>query len=356
MQAIQNEGKTGETMINQYLSGRSEAGLRALAATVTLTVTLALATLTGAEAKTTMRLAWAGSEDAPYAVAANTFKDLVEARSGGEIEVQLFCCFKMGGEQEMFKKLQLGTLDGAIIAQNNAGPFFPLIDLFVLPYIFQSYEHAEKVVDGEIGARIAEEMLEQTGVHLISIADISFRNIYNSKRPINSIDEVAGLRYRVPKNQVMIDTYKAFGAEPTPIAWSETFTATQTGIVDGGDSGVYWMKAAKFFEITKHYAVTEHFALTSPFLVSDKFMQKLTPELQDVVREAGHEASLAGRQNVRDSEAALAAELKELGVMFTSPDKAPFIAAAQTVQDAFVAERGAPYGDYLEAIKAAAGN
>lgn len=346
-------------MTNQHLSRQSGsrqsgASLRALAVTVALAVGLVFTSLVGARAETTMRLAWAGSEDAPYAVAANRFKELVESRSKGEIEVQLFCCFKMGGEQEMFKKLQLGTLDGTIIAQNNAGPFFPLIDLFVLPYIFQSYEHAEKVVDGEIGRRIAKEMLAQTGVHLISIADISFRNIYNSRRPINSIEEVAGLRYRVPKNQVMISTYKAFGAEPTPIAWSETFTATQTGVVDGGDSGVYWMKAAKFFEITKHYAVTEHFALTSPFLVSDRFMQKLTPELQNLVREAGHEAALAGRQNVRDSETALTAELKDLGVMFTWPDKAPFIAAAQTVQDAFVAERGAPYDEILEAIKAAA--
>ena len=341
-------------MKSLHISGRSDASLRALVATLALAVVLTMVALGGAQAKTIMRLAWAGSEDAPYAVAANKFKELVETQSNGEIEVQLFCCFKMGGEQEMFKKLQLGTLDGTIIAQNNAGPFFPLIDLFVLPYIFQSYEHAEKVVDGEIGERIAEEMLAQTGVHLISIADISFRNIYNSRRPITSIDEVAGLRYRVPKNQVMIDTYKAFGAEPTPIAWSETFTATQTGIVDGGDSGVYWMKAAKFFEITKHYAVTEHFALTSPFLVSDRFMQKLTPDLQALVREAGHEASLAGRENVRDSEAALTAELKDLGVMFTQPDKAPFIEAAQTVQNAFVAERGEPYGEFLKAIKAAA--
>ena len=343
-------------MTKKYLPGQSGAAMRTIAATLALAIGLAMTALTGAEAKTTMRLAWAGSEDAPYAVAANSFKELVEAQSKGEIEVQLFCCFKMGGEQEMFKKLQLGTLDGTIIAQNNAGPFFPLIDLFVLPYIFQSYEHAEKVVDGEIGRQIAEKMLEQTGVHLISIADISFRNIYNSRRPINSIEEVAGLRYRVPKNQVMIDTYKAFGAEPTPIAWSETFTATQTGVVDGGDSGVYWMKAAKFFEITRHYAVTEHFALTSPFLISDRFMQRLTPELQDLVRKAGHEASLAGRENVRESEAAIAAELKDLGVMFTRPDKAPFIEAAKAVQDAFVAERGAPYREFLEAIKAAAAN
>ncbi len=328
--------------------------IRRLGAAVAFGAAVAITAVADARAEVTMRLAWAGSEDAPYAVGANKFKELIEQYTNGEIKVKLFCCFKMGGEQEMFKKLQLGTLDGTIIAQNNAGPFFPLIDLFVLPYVFQSYEHAIKVVDGPIGKRIADQMLNDTGVHLISFVEVSFRNIYNSKRPINSIADVGGLRYRVPKNTVMIDTYKAFGAEPTPIAWSETFTATQTGIVDGGDSGVYWLKAAKFYEICKHYAITEHFALASPFLVSDKFMQKLTPEQQDLVRKAGHEAALVERQNVRDSESAIADEMKQAGVKFTYPDKAPFIAAAKVVQDAFVKERGDAYGELLTAIEKAA--
>lgn len=340
-----------DLMLGQTRKRTLPGSLRSLALTLTLGLAALFMAAANAEAKVTMRLAWAGSEEAPYAVGANRFKELIEQYSNGEIEVKLFCCFKMGGEQEMFKKLQLGTLDGTIIAQNNAGPFFPLIDLFVLPYVFQSYDHAIKVVDGPVGQKIAEKMLADTGVHLISFVEISFRNIYNSKRPINAIGDVAGLRYRVPKNKVMIDTYKAFGAEPTPIAWSDTFTATQTGVVDGGDSGVYWLKAAKFYEICKHYAITEHFALASPFLVSDKFMQKLTPEQRDLVRKAGNEAAQVERQAVLDSEESIAEEMKQAGVAFTYPDKAPFIAAAKVVQDEFVKERGELYGEFLKAIQ-----
>jgi len=303
-----------------------------------------------ANAATTMNLAWAGSEDAPYAVGANKFKELVEEYTNGEVKVKLFCCFKMGGEQEMFKKLQLGTLDGTIVAQNNVGPFFPLIDLFVLPYIFQSYDHAVKVVDGPIGKKIADKMLADTGVHLISFVDISFRNIYNSKRDIISIADVGGLKYRVPKNKVMIDTYKAFGAEPTPIAWSETFTATQTGVVDGGDTPVFWLKAAKFYEICKYYAVTEHFALTSPLLIGDRFMKKLSPEQQDAVRRAGYEAALVERKNTLDSEKSIADEMMKAGVKFTYPDKQPFIKAAVQVQADFAKERGAEYEALLKEI------
>lgn len=306
-----------------------------------------------AYAETSMSLAWAGSEDAPYAVGANKFKELIEDYTDGEVQVNLFCCFEMGGEQEMFKKLQLGTLDGTIVAQNNVGPFFPLMDLFVLPYIFTGFDHAVAVVDGPIGKQMADQMLADTGVHLISFVDISFRNIYNSKRAIESFDDVGGLRYRVPQNVVMIDTYKAFGAEPTPIAWSETFTATQTGVVDGGDTPVFWLKAAKFYEITKHYAVTEHFALTSPLLVSDRFMQKLSPEHQEAVRRAGYEAALFERQNTLDSEAAIAEEMKAAGVMFTHPDKTPFFEAATAVKSEFAESRGEAFVELLAAIEAA---
>lgn len=305
-----------------------------------------------AEAKALkMSLAWAGSEEAPYTVGAKKFKELFEKYTNGEVEVKLYCCFKMGGEQEMFKKLQLGTLDGTIINQNNAGPFFPLIDLFVLPYTFQSFDHVLKVVDGPVGKMIGQKMLEESGVHLTSVVDISFRNIYNSKRPINSLEDVAGLRYRVPKNPVMIDTYKAFGADPTPIAWSETLTATQTGIVDGGDVPVFWLKAAKFYEICKNFAITEHFAATSLFLVGDKFMKKLTPEQKELLFKASYEAALVEREHTKNNEGKIAQEMMDAGVKFTYPDKKPFIEAAKTVQDNFVKERGEEFAEILELIR-----
>ena len=113
-----------------------------------------------AVAATLMNIAYATSENNPYGTFMNTFADRFNKLTGGEVRVKVHCCFKMGGEQDMFKKLQLGTLDGTLIAQNNAGPFYPKIDLLVLPYMLQNLEHAYKVVDGDVGKKIWGAMPE----------------------------------------------------------------------------------------------------------------------------------------------------------------------------------------------------
>lgn len=329
--------------------------LKKIAMLSCMIIVLCLNATSMAEAKMKMSFAWAGSDESVYAVGAKKFKELFEKYTHNEIEVKLYCCFKMGGEQEMFKKMQLGTLDATIIAQNNIGPFFPLMDLFALPYMFEGYDHAVKVLDGKIGDEIREKMLTKTGVYMLYPMNISFRNIYNSKKPINSLKDVPGIRYRVPKNEVMIKTYKSFGAEPTPLAWSETFTATQTGIVDGGDCDWIWVKNAKFYEVCKHYAITEHFAQTAPMLISEKFRKKLSPAQQDALIKAGYEAALFERKYFSDNVDAVAKEMiNEQGVQVTRPDKTEFIKASKVVIDELLSKRTPDHTELYKRIKAAA--
>jgi tripartite ATP-independent transporter DctP family solute receptor len=260
----------------------------------------------------------------------------------------------MGGEQDQFKKLQLGTLDGTLIAQNNAGPFYPKIDLLVLPYMFQSYEHALRVIDGPIGEAIWGDMPKEAKVHLVKIALVSFRHVYNTKKPIEDIADFATLKYRVPKNVVMVDTYKAFGSDPVPLAWSETLTAVQTGTVDGGDLPVDVIYAQKFHEVAKHIAMTGHFALAPPFFVSDRFMQKLDEEQKEALYLAAEIAAAAAREHTVTAEQRVIEKLKASGVEFTEPDKTPFIKAAASVHEAFANDRGPEYVELIEQINAAA--
>ncbi len=303
-----------------------------------------------AEAAKILKLGYAVAEGNAYDTFAKKFAEELEARTNGEVKVKNFCCFKMGGEQEMFKKLQLGTLDGTIIAQNNAGPFYPKIDLLVLPYMLQNYEHALSVVDGPVGQKIWQDMPEEAGVHLVKIILVSFRHIYNTKQEINSIDDFGPLKYRVPKNVVMVDTYKAFGSDPVPLAWSETLTAVQTGTVDGGDLPIDVIYSQKFHEVAKHIALTGHFALAPPFFVSDKFMSKLSEDEKAAVYAAADVAAEASRTQVLENEASISKTLiDEHGVTITKPDTAPFIEAAASVHQAFAEERG---GDYIELIEA----
>ena len=305
-------------------------------------------------AKTVMNIGYSVNEGHPYGTFMNTFADRFMKLSGGKVKVKVHCCHKMGSEQEQFKKLQLGTLDGTLIAQNNSGPFFPKIDLLVLPYMIQNLQHGYKVVDGPVGKMIWGDMPAKAKVHLVKISLISFRHVYNSKKPINSLADFAPMKWRVPKNVVMVDTYKAFGSDPVPMAWSETLTAVQTGTVDGGDLPADVIYAQKFHDVAKHLAVTGHFALTPPFFVSDKFMKKLSPDLKEALYTAADIAAAASRYHTESGETVVFKKLKASGVKITHPNKAEWIAAAAKVHADFAKKRGAEYVKLISAINAAA--
>jgi len=305
-----------------------------------------------ASAQIKMSIGWdPPATDHPMAVAGNEFKKLVEQYTNGQIQVQVYCCFKMGSEEEMVKKLQLGTLDATVVAQNNVGPSFRLYDVFTLPYILRDYDHAVKVLEGPIGKELSDKAAKDAGFYIFSSTSIAFRNIYNTKRPINSIKDVPGLRYRVPPNPVTIATYKGFGADPTPLPWGETLTATQTGVVDGGDMEPTGFLINKFADIAKNMAVTEHFTLIAPLLVSDKFMKKLTPEQQAAVRRAAIDAAKVGQQAELTLEKSIYGTLEGMNVKFTRPDKAPFMQAANKVVDDVSKQRGPEFADLVKRIQ-----
>lgn len=305
-------------------------------------------------AKLTMNIGYSVAEGHPYGTFMSTFAERFEALSGGTVRVKVHCCGKMGSEQEQFKKLQLGTLDGTMIAQNNAGPFYPKIDLLVLPYMIQNHEHAVAIADGPIGQKIWGDMPEEVGVHLAAMPLFSFRHIYNTKQPINSLEDFAQMKYRVPKNVVMIDTYKAFGSDPVPIAWSEALTATQTGTVDGGDLPMDVIYAQKFHDVAKHVAKTGHFVLAPPFFVSDKFMQKMDDKQKEAFDTATKVATAASRFHTNYGMDLVQKKLEAAGVTITEPDIGPWVEKAKAVHAAFGKERGGDYPALMEEIAAAA--
>ncbi len=303
----------------------------------------------------TMNLGWATPLESSYGDLATKFEELTETYSNGTIDVKLRCCAQIATEDDAFKALQLGTVDAYFISQNNVSPHWPLMDVFVLPYIFQSTDHLVKVAGGPVGDRIREQIQADTSVHLLTFGGPSYRDFFNSKRAINSIDDMDGLKIRVPKNEVMLATFEAFGAEPVPLAWSETPTALQTGTIDGGDNGTSVIQEMKFFEFAKHLVILDHFAGFSPVLASDRFMGKLTDEQRDAVQRAAAEAG-AYHTDLKIAEIESIREWlsTEGGMAMTRPERAPFIAAAQQVQQGFAAERGDDFTDLVNAIQAAA--
>lgn len=322
----------------------------------------ALAALVGAAmavpalaADVTMNVGFGAPEESLYGRFGKHFQEQLAEISGGTMEVKLRCCNQISSEDEAFKAMQLGTVDGFFITANNVSPHWPLMDVTVLPYIFQNADHLSRVLDGEVGALMKDKLQADTSVHLLAFGPALYRDFYNSVRPINTMADMDGLKIRVPKNEVMIATFEAFGANPVPLAWSETPTALQTGTVDGGDNGTSFIRDMKFFEFQPNLVILEHFVAFAPLFASDNFMSKLSDEQKAWVHEAAEAAGKAMAAEVAtETEEVRAWLVEEGGMERTDPDRTDFIAAAQTVQASFAEERGAEFVDLVKAIQAAA--
>lgn len=314
-----------------------------------------MASLSAVAADLTMNVGFGAPEESLYGRFGKLFQQQVEKHSGGSIEVKLRCCNQISSEDEAFKAMQLGTVDGFFITANNVSPHWPLMDVTVLPYIFQNAEHLDRVLNGDVGTLMKEKLQADTSVHLLAFGPALYRDFYNSVRPVNTMADMEGLKVRVPKNEVMIATFEAFGANPVPLAWSETPTALQTGTVDGGDNGTSFIRDMKFFEFEPHLVILEHFVAFAPLFASDNFMKKLNDEQRAQILAAAADAGKEmAAQVANETEEVRDWLVSEGGMARTDPDRADFIKAAQTVQQSFAEKRGDEFVELVNAIQAAA--
>ncbi len=321
------------------------AGLMALAMTAPL-----------AQAQdVTMNVGFGAPEESLYGRFGAIFERLAEEYTGGSVDVRLRCCNQIATEDEGFRAMQLGTVDGFFITATNVSPHWPLMDATALPYIFQNEDHLARVVDGEVGDFIRSQLLADTGVQLLSFGPALYRDFYNSVRPINTMADMEGLRVRTPNNAVMLATFEAFGANPVPLAWSETPTALQTGTVDGGDNGTSFIRDMSFYEFMPNLVIMEHFVSMAPLFASGSFMESLTEEQREQIMraavDAGNEFSA---QVATETEEVRQWLVEEGGMTRTDPDRTDFVAAALEVQNAVAEERGEEFVALVEMIQAAA--
>jgi tripartite ATP-independent transporter DctP family solute receptor len=319
-----------------------------------LGVFLVLATyVTSAQAaKVVINLGYATAETSSYGVIATKFEELAEKYSNGTVNVKIRCCAQLVTEDEAFKAMQLGTVDMYIITGNNISPHFPLMDAFILPYIFRNKDHAYTVLEGELGQNLAKKLLDATKVHLLTYGVVGDRDFFNSRNLIKTMADMKGMKIRVPKNQVMLETFKAFGAAPIPLPWADTPTALQTRTVDGGDAGTPFVKSQKFYEYMPYFSVLEHFNYFSPLFASSRIMGKLDADQKKAVMQAAREAGAYQKKVVSEQVAEIRKFLTTKGGMKTTEvDKADFIAAGQKVQDSFAAKKGEEFTALVQAIR-----
>ncbi len=247
------------------------------------------------------------------------FAQLFHEKTGGKDKVSMFPNGQLGSEQDTINDASMGTLDFSTLAINNLTPFSPSVGVLTLPYVILGLDDAVKLTRGPVGKELVENTIRDSGVRIVAWAYSGFRVLTNSKKPVATLDDLKGLVIRVPKNEIMIASYQAWGINPTPMAWSETFTALQQKVVDGQCNPFITVSAMKFYEVQKYVTTIRYIFSLEPLVISESLFQSMKPELQTAVLEAGQEATLFSEQYLKDSEAAIIADLTAKGMVITAP-------------------------------------
>ncbi|NEU30913.1 DctP family TRAP transporter solute-binding subunit [bacterium LRH843] len=278
------------------------------------------------------------------------FQEELDAKTGGTIKLDYHPNGELGGEREMIEAVGLGTLDATVTGAGPLGNFSPLSNALDFPFLFRDREHAYKVLDGEIGQEIADQM-KDSNLELLAWAENGFRNITNSKHPIVKPEDLNGLKIRTQENQIHLQAFSDYGAAPTPMAFTELFPAMQQGVVDGEENPLSVIVPNKFWEVQKYITMSEHFYQAAGFIINKTKFDSFSPETQEIIREAAAVARDYEREFIFQMGEEFLQTLKDNGMEVVANDeydREAFEKASENVYDKFNAE----YGEIVERIKA----
>jgi len=284
-----------------------------------------------AAAQTTMKINISVAQNSHYGVAIDTFAREVEARTSGRYKVQTFYAGALGAERESVEGVQLGTLDLTLTSTGPLPNFVPEVAILDIPFLFRDYAHARAVLDGQIGQELLQKFPPK-GMVGLAWAENGFRHMTNSKRAVNLPDDLKGLKMRTMENPIHIEAYKQFGILPTPMAFTEVFTALQQGTVDGQENPLSVITAAKLDQVQKNLTLTGHVYSPAIILMNKGQWDKLSPTDKQAFLDAAKEAVKANRARIDDDERKAVADLRAKGMAVVEKvDKAKFQAALAPV-------------------------
>jgi tripartite ATP-independent transporter DctP family solute receptor len=253
------------------------------------------------------------ADDDPYHLAATLFKQKAEELTNGRVQIELFANGQLGQEREMIEGMQLGTIEAGVVTNAYLSGFDSKLQVFDLPFLLSSYEEAHALADGEVGQMLIESLKEK-GIIGLGWAEGGFRVMINNARPIHKPEDTAGIKFRSMENPLYMDMFKNIGANPTPMAWGEVFTAVQQNTVDGLEAPVPVLFKSKYYEVAKYLSLTNH--TYSPLLISisQKKWDTIPKDLQEKLREAGKETVQEQRKKNQENISKIIEEFKEKGV------------------------------------------
>ena len=287
----------------------------------------------------------------PTVAAVENLGKKLETATGGRLAVQMFAAMQLGGEKEAIEQAQVGALQLARVSVGALGPVVDDLNVFNLPFLFRDMAHMEKVIDGPIGEELLDSVTNNPNTRLVGLAwmDAGARSLYDTKRPIKSIDDLKGLKVRVMGNPMFVDMMNALGGNGVAMGYDQVFSALQTGVVDGAENNPPSFVFDNHYQVAKYYTLTEHLVVPEMLVFSRTTWDTLSKDDQTLVKKLAREAQMDERQLWKKVEEEAMAKMTAAGIEIdTIADKTPFQNAVKPVWDKY----GAKYADLIKRIQA----
>ena len=291
---------------------------RLMIKTLLATAALAVCGLASAQdiKERSFKLAQQNPKGHPLVTGAEKFAEIVAAKSGGKIKINLFPGGVLGGDAPTVSALQGGTVEITVLNSGILASQVKDFEVYDFPFIFASAKEADAVVDGPFGQKLHAKLADK-GIVGLAYWELGFRNISNSRRAVNTVEDLAGLKLRVIPNAINVDWVKAVGANPTPMAFPEVYAGLESKAIDGQENPFSVILANKFYEVQKFLVVSNHQYNPQSMIFSKKVWDTLSAAEQKILKDAAVEAGMLQRKTARDAAAGQLADLKKAGMTVT---------------------------------------
>jgi tripartite ATP-independent transporter DctP family solute receptor len=260
-------------------------------------------------------------------------EDLIQ-RSGGKLILEIYPSQQLGTERECLELLQIGSLDMTKVSAGVMENFAPKMKILGLPFLFRDREHSFKVLDGSIGQKLLDDG-EQYWLKGLGYYDAGSRSFYTKEKPVNSPEDLLGLKIRVMESVTSMDMVKSLGGSPTPISWGELYTSLQQGVVDGAENNPPSFYLSGHYEVCKYYSLDEHTVLPDVLIAGTHFWKKLSEQERKWLLAAVKESVQYQRILWAEAEEIALAEVKKAGVKIIRPDKTLFSKMVGSIYDQY---------------------
>src|ERR1700722_18417097 len=306
-----------------------------------------------AQTKAVFKASYVQPPGYPTVAATESFGKKLEAATNGRLSVRMYPSMQLGGEKETIEQTQIGAIQLLRVSAGALGPIVDDINVVNMPFLFRDTAHAEKMMDGPLGQELLDKITANANAGLVGLCwmNSGARSLYNTKRPIKSIEDIKGLKFRVIGNPIFIDMMNALGGNGVAMGYDQVFSALQTGVIDGAENNPPSYVFSNHYTAAKYFLLTEHVIVPEVLVFSKKAWTQLSGDDQSLIKKFAREAQLEERELWNKYELQAMDKAKAAGCQIIEiADKAPFQNAVKPVWNKY----GPKYQDTIKRIQAIA--